>query len=176
MTTTLASTAPPLKQEYDALRTEVRLMLTQYMTYNIEFMYVWFWWPFTPGTLWKSCRQVIVFSRMEPNMPAVRTRWQGAWPNSCKSSLCSVATFGLCLNIFTVLGYAHKILWLTCFQPMAWWLVNVILQGRVNGRSRPNQITGPGPKSGPAGKSESRGPEYGVLRWRRPNSDIYSQN
>ena len=43
-------------------------------------------------------------------------------------------------------------------------------------RSRPNWITGPGPKSGPAGKSESRGPENGVSRWRRPNSDIYSQN
>ena len=43
-------------------------------------------------------------------------------------------------------------------------------------RSRPNQITGPGPKSGPAGKSESRGPENGVSRWRRPNSDIFSQN
>ena len=26
-------------------------------------------------------------------------------------------------------------------------------------RSRPNWITGPGPKSEPAGKSESRGPE-----------------
>ena len=43
-------------------------------------------------------------------------------------------------------------------------------------RSRPNQITGPGPKSGPAEKSESRGPENGVSRWRRPNSAIYSQN
>ena len=43
-------------------------------------------------------------------------------------------------------------------------------------RSRPNQITGPGPKSGPAGKSESRGPENGVSRWRWPNSAIYSQN
>ena len=43
-------------------------------------------------------------------------------------------------------------------------------------RSRPNQITGPGPKSGPAGKSESRGLENGVSRWRRPNLDIYSQN
>ena len=43
-------------------------------------------------------------------------------------------------------------------------------------RSRPNWITGPGPKSGSAGKSESRGPENGVSRWRRPNSDIYSQN
>ena len=43
-------------------------------------------------------------------------------------------------------------------------------------RSRPNWITGPGPKSGPAGKSESHGPENGVSRWRRPNSDIYSQN
>ena len=43
-------------------------------------------------------------------------------------------------------------------------------------RSRPNWITGPGPKSGSAGKSESRGPENGVSRWRQPNSDIYSQN
>ena len=43
-------------------------------------------------------------------------------------------------------------------------------------RSRPNQIAGPGPKSGPAWKSESRGPENGDSRWRRPNSDIYSQN
>ena len=43
-------------------------------------------------------------------------------------------------------------------------------------RSRPNQIAAPGPKSGPARKSESRGPENGVSRWRRPNSDIYSQN
>ena len=43
-------------------------------------------------------------------------------------------------------------------------------------RSRPNQIAGPAPKSGPARKSESRGPENGVSRWRRPNSDIYSQN
>ena len=43
-------------------------------------------------------------------------------------------------------------------------------------RSRPNQIAGPGPKSGPARKSESRGPENGVSRWRRPNSEIYSQN
>ena len=42
--------------------------------------------------------------------------------------------------------------------------------------SRPNWITGPGPKSEPAGKSESRGPENWVSRWRRPNSDIYSQN
>ena len=43
-------------------------------------------------------------------------------------------------------------------------------------RSRPNQIAGPGPKSGPARKSESRGPENGVSRWRRPHSEIYSQN
>ena len=43
-------------------------------------------------------------------------------------------------------------------------------------RSRPNWITGPGPKSGLAGKSESRGPENGVSRWRRPKSNIYSQN
>ena len=43
-------------------------------------------------------------------------------------------------------------------------------------RSRPNWITGLGPKSGLAGKSGSRGPENGVSRWRRPNSDIYSQN
>ena len=43
-------------------------------------------------------------------------------------------------------------------------------------RSRPNWITGPAPKSGSAGKSESRGPENRVSRWRRPNSDIYSQN
>ena len=43
-------------------------------------------------------------------------------------------------------------------------------------RSRPNQIAGPGPKSGPARKSESRGPENGVSRWRRPNSEIYLQN
>ena len=43
-------------------------------------------------------------------------------------------------------------------------------------RSRPNWIMGPGPKSEPAGKSESRGPENWVSRWRRPNSDIYSQN
>ena len=43
-------------------------------------------------------------------------------------------------------------------------------------RSRPNWITGPGPKSGSAGKSESHGPENRVSRWRRPNSDIYSQN
>ena len=42
-------------------------------------------------------------------------------------------------------------------------------------RSRLNWITGPGPKSGSAGKSEPRGPENGVSRWRRPNSDIYSQ-
>ena len=44
------------------------------------------------------------------------------------------------------------------------------------GSSRPNWITGPGPKSGSAGKWESRGPENGVSRWWRPNSDIYSQN
>ena len=43
-------------------------------------------------------------------------------------------------------------------------------------RSRPNWITGPVPKLGSAGKSESRGPENGVSRWRRPNSNIYSQN
>ena len=43
-------------------------------------------------------------------------------------------------------------------------------------RSRPNWIAGLGPKSEPAGKSESRGPENWVSRWRRPNSDIYSQN
>ena len=43
-------------------------------------------------------------------------------------------------------------------------------------RSRPNQIAGPGPKSGPAGKSESRGPKNIVSRWRRSNTDIYSQN
>ena len=46
----------------------------------------------------------------------------------------------------------------------------------TDNRSRPNWITGPGPKSEPAGKSESRGPENGVSRWRRPNLDIYSQN
>ena len=44
------------------------------------------------------------------------------------------------------------------------------------GRAGPNWITGPGLKSGSVGKSESRGPENGVSRWRRPNSDIYSQN
>ena len=43
-------------------------------------------------------------------------------------------------------------------------------------RSRPNWITGPGPKSGSAGKSGSHGPENGVSSWRWPNSDIYSQN
>ena len=43
-------------------------------------------------------------------------------------------------------------------------------------RSRTNWITGLGPKSGSAGKSESGGPENGVSRWRRPNSDIYSRN
>ena len=43
-------------------------------------------------------------------------------------------------------------------------------------RSRPNWVTGPAPKSGSAGKSESRGPENGVSRWRRPNTDIYLQN
>ena len=43
-------------------------------------------------------------------------------------------------------------------------------------RSRPNWITGPGQKSGSAGKSESCGPENGVSRWCRLNSDIYSQN
>ena len=43
-------------------------------------------------------------------------------------------------------------------------------------RSRPNWITGLGPKSGSAGKSGSRGTENGFSRWRRPNSDIYSQN
>ena len=43
-------------------------------------------------------------------------------------------------------------------------------------RSRPKWITGPAPKLGSAGKSKSRGPENGVSRWRRPNSDIYSQN
>ena len=50
------------------------------------------------------------------------------------------------------------------------------LEGSLVDRSRPNQIAGPGPKSGPAGKSESRGPENGVSRWRWPNLDIYSQN
>ena len=43
-------------------------------------------------------------------------------------------------------------------------------------RSKPNWITGPAPKSGSAGKSESHGPDNGVSRWRRPNSDINSQN
>ena len=43
-------------------------------------------------------------------------------------------------------------------------------------RLRPNWITGPGPKSGSAEKSESSGPENGVSRWRRPNTDIYSQS
>ena len=43
-------------------------------------------------------------------------------------------------------------------------------------RSRPNWIVGPQSKLGSAGKSESRGPETRVSRWRRPNSDIYSQN
>ena len=43
-------------------------------------------------------------------------------------------------------------------------------------RLRPNWIRGPGPKSEPAGKLESRGPENWVSRWRRPNLDIYSQN
>ena len=57
------------------------------------------------------------------------------------------------------------------------WVVLITLHGQaVIHRSRPNRITGPGPKSEPAGKSESRGPENGVSRWRRPNSDIYSQN
>ena len=43
-------------------------------------------------------------------------------------------------------------------------------------RSRPNWSAGPSLKSGSARKSESRGPKNGVSRWRRPNSDIYSQN
>ena len=43
-------------------------------------------------------------------------------------------------------------------------------------RSRPNWITGPGPESLSARKLGSCGPENGVSRWRRPNSDIYSQN
>ena len=47
---------------------------------------------------------------------------------------------------------------------------------RLVNRSRPNWITGSEPKSEPAGKSESRGPENWVSWWRRPNSDIYSQN
>ena len=53
---------------------------------------------------------------------------------------------------------------------------SVVLDLRTVTRSRPNWITVPGLKSGSAGKSESRGPENGVSRWRRPNSDIYSQN
>ena len=61
--------------------------------------------------------------------------------------------------------------------PLAWLsVVMEIWWYRIIIRSRPNQIAGPGPKSGPARKSESRGPENGVSRWRRPNSDIYSQN
>ena len=55
-------------------------------------------------------------------------------------------------------------------------LLSQLLKKLDLSRSRPNQIAGPGPKSGPARKSESRGPENGVSRWRRPNSDIYSQN
>ena len=51
---------------------------------------------------------------------------------------------------------------------------NTVLQKIT--RSRPNQINGLGPKSGPAGKSESCGPENGVSRWRRSNTDICSQN
>ena len=39
-------------------------------------------------------------------------------------------------------------------------------------RSRPNWITGPAPKLGSAGKSESHGPENGVSRWRRPNKSL----
>ena len=43
-------------------------------------------------------------------------------------------------------------------------------------RSRPNWIAGPGPKLGLARKLEWRGPENRLSTWRRPNSDIYSQN
>ena len=43
-------------------------------------------------------------------------------------------------------------------------------------RLRLTWIAGLGPKSRLARTSESRGPENGVSRWRRPNSDIYSQN
>ena len=58
----------------------------------------------------------------------------------------------------------------TCPEKKVW--------NSVSGKYRTSLhlITGPGPKSEPAGKSESRGPENGVSRWRRQNSDIYSQN
>ena len=52
----------------------------------------------------------------------------------------------------------------------------VVSHGRLLPGRGPTGLTGPGPKSEPAGKSESRGPENWVSRWRRPNSDIYSQN
>ena len=62
------------------------------------------------------------------------------------------------------------------YRPQSWGHGPPPLIATSGIRSRPNQITGLGPKSGPAGKSESRGPENGVSRWRRPKSDIYSQN
>ena len=65
-----------------------------------------------------------------------------------------------------LIHYSFQIIIHTGWWPL-FWLTN---------RSMPNQIADPGPKSGPARKSESRGPENGVSRWRRPNSDIYSQN
>ena len=78
------------------------------------------------------------------------------------------ALLQLRVSMFCTTAHIHQV------QIKIWTVFATPL--RVVVRSRPNQIAGPGPKSGPARKSESRGPENGVSRWRRPNSDIYSQN
>ena len=70
----------------------------------------------------------------------------------------------------------HIVIWLARALRALEASQHVIGLSPAMSRSRPNQIAGPGPKSGPARKSESRGPENGVSRWRRPNLDIYSQN
>ena len=65
---------------------------------------------------------------------------------------------------------------LDCFEFSSNFEFDRNMLSGTGARSRPNWITGSGPKSGSAGKSESRGPESGVSRWRRPNLDICSQN
>ena len=62
------------------------------------------------------------------------------------------------------------------FLPFKWILMMTSGQNISHYQVQAQLDCGPGPEIGPARKSESRGPENGVSRWRRPNSDIYSQN
>ena len=88
-----------------------------------------------------------------------------------------VTTLQFCLvQCYKEIQYLLQNKMSTCDMCSVWSCFNSRESEFAVTRSRPNQIAGPGPKSGPARKSESRGPENGVSRWRRPNSDIYSQN